>query len=152
MLNYDENDEFQKFRDDCMAFSRKAEKSVIEEWLKKIDYKEPVGYACSLSDRVMTIYTTRPGVLIGKAGNSVREFEAMLTDLFCGIWTVKFVEVKGNFVNFETIQSENNIELIIDKIAGFFEKEENWSNLKNCWLEDDRSNDLRKLLAEALKE
>ena len=39
---------------------------------------------------------------------------------------------------------------LIDKIASFFEKEENWTALKNCWLEDDRSDDLRKLLQKAL--
>lgn len=41
---------------------------------------------------------------------------------------------------------------LVDKIASFFEKEENWRALKNCWIENDRSDDLRKLLARALKE
>lgn len=41
---------------------------------------------------------------------------------------------------------------LVDKIASFFETEENWKALKNCWLENDRSDDLRRLLAKALKE
>lgn len=41
---------------------------------------------------------------------------------------------------------------LVDKIASFFEKEENWSELKQCWLEDGRSNDLRSLLYKAIKE
>ena len=41
---------------------------------------------------------------------------------------------------------------LVDKIANFFEKEENWRALKNCWLENDRSEDLRSLLYKAIKE
>jgi hypothetical protein len=44
-----------------------------------------------------------------------------------------------------------NKDELVDKIASFFEKEENWTVLKACWLENDRSEDLRKLLHEALK-
>ena len=40
---------------------------------------------------------------------------------------------------------------LVDKIASFFETEENWRALKECWLENDRSDDLRKLLRKALK-
>ena len=46
---------------------------------------------------------------------------------------------------------ETNEELV-DKIVNFFEKEDNWSALKNCWLENSRSDDLRKLLYKAIKE
>jgi hypothetical protein len=45
-----------------------------------------------------------------------------------------------------------NKDELVDKIARFFEKEENWSKLKQCWLEDGRSNDLRSLLYNAIKE
>lgn len=41
---------------------------------------------------------------------------------------------------------------LVDKIASFFETEESWKALKNCCLENDRSDDLRRLLAKALKE
>ena len=52
--------------------------------------------------------------------------------------------------DYRNIPSENNE--LVDKIASFFEREENWRALKNCWLENDRSNDLRNLLYKALKE
>ena len=45
-----------------------------------------------------------------------------------------------------------NVEILVDKIATFFEKEENWRALKDCWLENDRSDDLRKLLRKAIEE
>ena len=41
-------------------------------------------------------------------------------------------------------------EELIDKIASFFEKEDNWHALKKCWLEYGRSNDLRRLLCKAI--
>lgn len=40
---------------------------------------------------------------------------------------------------------------LVDKIATFFEKEENWRALQNCWIENDYSEELRKLLQKALK-
>lgn len=46
---------------------------------------------------------------------------------------------------------ETNEELV-DKIASFFEKEDNWRALmRNCWLENGRSDNLRSLLREAMK-
>lgn len=59
----------------------------------------------------------------------------------------------GQFV--EIYVSENIMETneeLVDKIANFFEKEDNWPALKNCWLENGRSDDLRKLLHKAIKE
>lgn len=60
-----------------------------------------------------------------------------------GIWWCGFKDVEA--VNEEYDE-------LTDKIARFFEKDEqNWSALKNCWLVDDKSNDLRRLLQKALK-
>lgn len=44
---------------------------------------------------------------------------------------------------------ENNNDLI-DKVASFFEREDNWKALKNCWIEDNKSDDLRTLLRKAI--
>ena len=52
--------------------------------------------------------------------------------------------------DYRNIPSKSNE--LVDRIASFFEREENWRALKNCWLENDRSNDLRNLLHKALKE
>lgn len=49
------------------------------------------------------------------------------------------------------IATEMKNNALVDKIASFFEEEENWKALKNCWLENDKSDDLRKLLHKALK-
>ena len=41
---------------------------------------------------------------------------------------------------------------LVDKIANFFERKENWRALKDCWIENGMSNDLRNLLNKAIKE
>lgn len=43
-------------------------------------------------------------------------------------------------------------EEIIDQIASFFERPSNWHLLKNAWLENGYSLDLRRLLRKALEE
>lgn len=41
---------------------------------------------------------------------------------------------------------------LVDKIARFFEKDrDKWKALKRCWMINYRSDDLRKLLKEALE-
>ena len=47
----------------------------------------------------MEIYSTRIGVLVGKAGVNVDKLEKMLSEEFKGKWKVKFVEIRGGFVN-----------------------------------------------------
>jgi hypothetical protein len=45
-----------------------------------------------------------------------------------------------------------DIEVLVDKIASFLEREENWIELKDAWKINDRSEAVRSLLREALKE
>ena len=40
----------------------------------------------------------------------------------------------------------------IDVILEYIEQKENWRRLKDCWIINGRSDDLRQLLKEALKE
>lgn len=55
------------------------------------------------------------------------------------------------FEELENAVVEMKNSILVNKIASFFEEEENWKALKNCWLENDKSDDLRKLLHKALK-
>lgn len=97
-IDYDE-ESWQQFRGECLRIAREREEAVIEKWLKQISYKEPVGYYRNSLDHEMEIYTTRPGVLIGKAGTTIREFEMMLSEEFHGEWKVKLIEIRGGFAN-----------------------------------------------------
>lgn len=94
---YDES--WEVTRSEVHAFMKDKEETVIKKWLNEIGYTEPVGYYRNIFNREMEIYTTRPGVLIGKAGVNVEKFKKMLSDEFYGEWKVKFVEIRGGFVN-----------------------------------------------------
>ena len=60
-----------------------------------------------------------------------------------GVWWCGYEDV----VNVDVIYNE-----LVDKIARFFEEDEsNWEALQNCWIVNNKSHDLRKLLQEAVK-
>lgn len=92
------NESWEKFRGDCLAYAKNREETVLKKWLNEIGYTEPIGYYRNIGDKVMEIYTTRPGALIGKAGVNVEKFEKILSDEFGGEWKVKFIEIRGGFV------------------------------------------------------
>lgn len=89
---------WEKFRGDCLVYAKDREETVLKKWLNEIGYTEPIGYYRDISDKVMEIYTIRPGVLIGRAGVNVEKFEKILSDEFGGEWKVKFIEIRGGFV------------------------------------------------------
>ena len=63
-----------------------------------------------------------------------------------------YINRVGNVETYNSISESDYVNDLVDKIASFFEREENWSVLKGCWLENGKSNCFRKLLHEALKE
>ena len=92
-----END-WENFRAEAHAYMKDKEETIIKKWLTDIKYTEPVGYYRNISEKVMEIYATRPGLLIGKAGVDVEKFRKMLNVEFGGEWKVKFVEIRGGFL------------------------------------------------------
>lgn len=98
-LDYlEENEDYEEERYKSLVYMKNKEEAVIKKWLDHIGFNEPVGYYRNVLNHVMEIYTTRPGVLIGKAGVNVKEFKKMLSEEFFGEWEVKFVEIRGGFV------------------------------------------------------
>lgn len=92
---------WEEFRAEIHAYAKDRNENLIKSWLSKIGYadKNPIGYYICLSSKTIEIYSTRVGVLIGKAGVNVDLLEKMLADEFRGEWKVKFVEIRGGFVN-----------------------------------------------------
>ena len=91
---------WEEFRAEVHTFMKNKEETLLKKWLKHIGYKfdEPIGYYRDAYNKTMEIYSTRPGPLIGKAGTNVDILKKMLADEFRGEWKVKFVEVRGGFV------------------------------------------------------
>ena len=96
---YDEDDAWMEFRSYALNYMKELEESIIKKWLDGIGYTDPVGYYRNSLDHEMEIYATRIGTLIGKAGIHVEELRKMLSEEFRGEWNVKFIEIRGGFVN-----------------------------------------------------
>ena len=95
------DEDWEELRAEAHAFMKEKEETLIKKWLDKIGYKgkEPIGYYKNAYNKTMEIYSTRVGALIGKAGVNVDLLKKMLTDEFRGEWKVKFIEIRGGFVN-----------------------------------------------------
>lgn len=91
--------DWMRFREEAYKFNKNREETLLKKWLDNIGYKEPIGYYRDIVDQTMEIYSTRTGLLIGKAGSNVDKLKEMLTEEFRGEWKVKFVEIRGGFVN-----------------------------------------------------
>lgn len=94
------NDSFQQMREECIAYSRNKNSALIERWCNEAGVTSPVGYYNNLGDRTMTIYTDKPGWLIGKGGCLVDKFTKQLCEeFFAKEYHVKFIEIRGGFAN-----------------------------------------------------
>ncbi len=96
-LTYD--DEYEIMRGEILAYARKRNRIVLESFCQEIGYDEPIGYYNQLSNHTMTIYATRPGCIIGKAGKNVELLKTRLKEEFGYDYTIKFEEVRGDFIN-----------------------------------------------------
>ena len=98
MLEFD-NDKFQESRNKVLIWMKEHEKTVIESFLADIKYTKPIFYRKDFSNREFIIYTTDPGLLIGKNGTDINRLKSILTREFGGEWKVTLEEVRGEFVN-----------------------------------------------------
>ena len=96
-MYYDES--WERFRGECLEYMRNKENTLVKKWLDNINYIEPVGYYINIGKQEIEIYATKVGVLIGRAGVGVDKLNEILTEEFNGEWEVKFVEIRGSFVN-----------------------------------------------------
>lgn len=97
-----EDDSFERFRGECLEFNHNRNCKLIEEWCKEASVTSPVGYHNELGKRIITIYTDKPGYLIGRGGCLVNKFKKRLCEEFyANEYEVKFVEIRGGFVNMQ---------------------------------------------------
>lgn len=92
-------EEWQEFRAKCLEVARTIEQRLIEQWCKESNVKTPVGYYRDCVKHVFTVYTNRPGELIGKGGKNIEKFKADLLEEYKHEYDVKIVEVRGGFAN-----------------------------------------------------
>ena len=92
-------DEWLEMRAEAHAFMHNMHKKLIEDWCEECKVTTPVGYYHDYATHTLHIYTDWPGKLIGKGGEAVRKFEETLSKEFRKPYKVKFIEVRGGFVN-----------------------------------------------------
>lgn len=98
---YYEEDEWMEFRAQCNELVHNEHKKLIEDWCAECKVTTPVGYYNDHKG-TLTIYTDSPGYLIGYKGEKISKFEETLSKEFHKPYKVKFVEVRGGFVNIKS--------------------------------------------------
>lgn len=92
------DDSWEEFRAEYLEWARKRDEAIIKEWLGKIGFSGTIGYYISC-DGIVTIYSNRCGVLIGKYGKNIDILKEILNKEYSKKeWKVKFVENRGEFI------------------------------------------------------
>lgn len=92
-------DEWQRLRGEILWLQANRNRKLLEKWCQECGVTSPIGYDNDLGNGVMTIYTKHPGALIGRGGKYINKLKAELKQEFGRNYEVKFVEVRGGFVN-----------------------------------------------------
>ena len=71
---------------------------VMKNFFYRIGYKGIVGYENDLGKNVFTIWTDKPGILIGKGGQNVWILKDILKEEFGYDYEIKFKEIKGKML------------------------------------------------------
>lgn len=90
--------DWMEFRAKAARYEQERNRKLIEVWCKECGVTTPVGYEND-HDGVMTIYTDKPGLLIGRGGEKVNKFHKALKREFNRDYKVKLVEIRGGFAN-----------------------------------------------------
>ena len=99
----DVNDEFdtqfEELRNEVHKWAVNRERKFLEDWCAEAKLTEPVAYDYNYH-KGFTIYTNRPGYLIGKGGNLINKYRTRLKEEFGKNNDIKFVEIKNGFANY----------------------------------------------------
>ena len=71
---------------------------VMKNFFYSIGYKGFVGYENDLRKKVFTVWTNKPGILIGKGGKNVCILKEILKEEFDYDYEIKFKEIKGEML------------------------------------------------------
>ena len=99
MYREDKDNEWLSIRGEALEWAKNKEEPLLKKWLNEIGYKEPIGYYRDSLHYTMKIYASKIGWLVGVEGVNVNKLKTMLSKEFYGKWNVKFIEVRGGFVN-----------------------------------------------------
>lgn len=68
---------------------------VMKKWIKEAKIKEDIHYNIDYDEKTITIYTTRPGWLIGMRGRLIEKYNSIMRENWSSFTGFKFVEMWG---------------------------------------------------------
>lgn len=68
---------------------------LIKQWRKETDIKPNVLYSINWETREVTIFTHRPGLMIGREGCLVNKYSKKLSEYMKSEWKFLFKECRG---------------------------------------------------------
>ena len=90
--------DFEEYRGKILEEQAEKNERVLKHFFWRINYKGIVGYKNELSKGLFTVWTDRPGILIGKGGQNVEVLKEILKEEFDRDYEVDFKEIKGKML------------------------------------------------------
>lgn len=90
--------EFEELRGEVLEEMDGRNERVLKNFFFRIGNKGIVGYENKLDKNKFTVWTDRPGILIGKGGKNVDILKEELKKEFNRDYDVEFKEIKGKMI------------------------------------------------------
>lgn len=90
--------EFEELRGEVLEEMDERNERVLKHFFFRIGNKGIVGYENKLDKNKFTVWTDRPGILIGKGGKNVDILKEELKKEFNRDYDVEFKEIKGKML------------------------------------------------------
>ena len=90
--------DYEEFIGKALEEMSERNERVMKNFFYRIRYKGIVGYENNLGKKEFTLWTDRPGILIGKGGQNVEILKEILKEEFEYDYEIKFKEIKGKMI------------------------------------------------------
>lgn len=90
--------EWMEFRRESLECIKNLHENALKKYLNEIGFKDIFAYEYSYSENKFTIYTSKPGVWIGKGGAGVKLLKDILSKEVKDNCDVNFEEIRGHFI------------------------------------------------------
>lgn len=90
--------DFEELREKVLEEMNEKNERVMKHFFWRIGYRGIVGYENSLGKHVFTVWTDRPGILIGKGGENINILKEVLKEEFNKDYDIEIKEIKGKMM------------------------------------------------------
>lgn len=94
----DNHMDFEELRGKVLEEMSETNERVLKHFFFRIGYKGIVGYKNNLDKKVFTVWTDKPGILIGRGGQNVTILKEILKEEFEKDYDVEIKEIKGKML------------------------------------------------------